>query len=174
MCHFAWQKAESTGEEAAKNSPLIRTAHEPIWEVFKNCCTLIALSASSFNCWQWSVGLSSIVTTLPQYLECPFTSMLQDYISWLILLMAQLWGGHHTSGTFHPGKLACAFLHIKKIYHVFLRHRKNWECLPECWVSSNHTQSQIKKQIQACKAIKAVTYQRGVETTCEFSTHRMG
>lgn len=59
--------------------------------------------------------------------------------------MAQLWGGHHTSGTFHPGKLACAFLHIKKIYHVFLRHRKNWECLPECWVSSNHTHNHRSK-----------------------------
>lgn len=41
--------------------------------------------------------------------------MLQDYILyWLILLMARFWGGLHTSGKFHPGKLACAFLHINK------------------------------------------------------------
>lgn len=32
----------------------------------------------------------------------------------------------------------------------------------------------IKKQMQACKAIKAVTYHQGFESTGEFSTHSIG
>lgn len=82
--------------------------------------------------------------------------------------MARFWGGHHTSGTFRPGKLACAFLRIKKNIMCFsiTKRTESASCRAECL----HV-TVIKKQIQASKAIKAVTTNKALKAPVS-SAHR--
>jgi len=45
--------------------------------------------------------------------------------------MAQFWHDDQTSATFSPGKLACAFLHIKRISHISPAHKESPYCSAE-------------------------------------------